>query len=77
MANHVVKITQSEFGESPNADCWHLVSPITSEPATLCGGEYFGVGLSDAEYKEKTVERGGVTCPECLRIIKFMKAVKL
>lgn len=76
MANRVVKITKSEFGESQASE-WHLVSPVTAEPATLCGGEYFGFGQSDAEFKEKTVSRGGVTCQECLRIVQAMKAVKL
>ncbi len=76
MANRVVKITRSEFGETTSSD-WHLVSPITAEPATLCGGEYFVLGQSDAEFKEKTVSRGGVTCQECLRIIQAVKAVKL
>ncbi|MGI4260856.1 hypothetical protein ACR2VJ_27595, partial [Klebsiella pneumoniae] len=76
MSNRVVKIIKSEFGESQPSD-WHLVSPITVEPATLCGGEYFGVGQSDAEFEEKTVSRGGVTCQECLRIIRAVKAVKL
>lgn len=76
MANHVVKITKSEFGESQTSN-WHLVSPITAEPATLCGGEYFGLGQSDAEFEEKSVSRGGVTCQVCLRIIQAVKAVKL
>ncbi|EKP0311613.1 hypothetical protein ACTG16_22880 [Aeromonas sp. 23P] len=76
MANHVVKLTSSEFGESHSSE-WHLVSPILSEPATLCGGEYYGEGQSHAQFEEKIVPKGGVTCEECLRIIRFMKATKL
>lgn len=75
MGNRVVKIIKSEFGETESSE-WHLVSPITAEPSTLCGGEFFGIGQSDAEFKEKTVSRGGVTCEECLRIIQAIKEVK-
>ena len=76
MANHVVRIKKSEGGESLHQG-WHLVSPASPEPSTLCGGEYFGFGLSGAEFDEKWVERGGVTCPACLEIIRAIKAVKL
>jgi len=56
---------------------WHLVYHHGSGDQTLCEGEYFGGGESGCEFETKEVKRGGITCPNCLEIIKNMKAVKL
>lgn len=77
MANELVRIIRGEDEGGDRDAPWHLVSPVVAESATLCGSEYFGCGQSDLECELKTTAKGGVTCQECLRIIKAIKAVKL
>lgn len=75
--NFLVKILSSDDGEKRDNPVWCLVHVITGGNATLCGGEFFGEGESSCSYETKRTERGGITCEECLRIIKEIKSVKL
>ena len=78
MPNQLVKLITNDDGAVIDTPYWHLVSPVfQADPSLLCTGEFFGEGQSGCEYEEKTVIKGGVTCPQCLRIIKEIKSVKL
>lgn len=78
--NRLVKILTDDSGIERRVELqyWHLVDPTNAiGDATLCEGEFFGVGESGCDYQTKQVQRGGITCPECLSKIKTIKAVKL
>lgn len=75
--NELVKILIDNDGEKRTDPTWCLISPISGDPATLCGGEFFGAGQSDCIYKLKNVKRGGITCVRCRGIIREIKEVKL
>jgi len=77
--NHLVKILSSDSGDPrPKSEqFWHYVHFPCGDPATLCQSEYYGPGQSGCDYEEKHTERGGITCPSCLGIIKEIKAIKL
>jgi hypothetical protein len=74
--NNLVKIITDEDG-SPVEPLWHLASFGGGSPVVLCDGQVFGYGEGDAVFEEKTMRRGGITCPCCIDHIKLMKAVKL
>lgn len=76
--NHLVKILSDNAGEIRDKDFqyWHFVSNKGGSQ-TLCEGEFFGYGESGCEFEEKSVERGGITCPKCLEFIKEIKSIKL
>lgn len=76
MTNHLVKFYTNDDGDLVNDD-WHLISDTCTSPCKLCTGEVFGYGEGEATYITKTVERGGITCKQCLIDIKILKAVKL
>lgn len=78
MSNNLVKIIRDDDGNLTDNDTWHLVDPAEPcGPCALCTGEFFGPGESDVEYSIKTVERGGVTCTRCMKMLRIYKAVKL
>lgn len=70
----VVKIKVNDDGEKQKFAKWHYVNFHGSGENALCTGEYFGEGEGSAEFDKK---RGKITCPECVRIIKELKAVRL
>jgi len=78
MGHSVVKILSDDCGEKREKEFqfWHYVANKGGSQ-TLCQGEFFGVGESGCEFKTKFVERGGITCPECLKEIKEIKSIKL
>lgn len=53
---------------------WHA-SLSTDTLRTVCGDALDADG--DFEYITKTVNKGGITCGDCLRIIKDIKAIRL
>lgn len=77
--NRLVRITVNDDGDAQDTGhLWHLVDPANGQgDAALCTGEFFGHGESRCEYEIKTAARGGITCPECLAILRLHKAVKL
>lgn len=77
MPHEVVKITIDDDGEKVDEPKWHLVVIGEDAHQTLCTGEFYGEGVSNCVYKTKTVNRGGITCPECLDIIRVIKNIKL
>ena len=76
--NHLVKILTDDYGEPREKylQYWHYVVDRGGNQ-TLCEGEFFGAGESGCEFEEKSVSRGGITCPKCLQHIKEIKAIKL
>ncbi|MEM6886269.1 MAG: hypothetical protein AAF571_14690 [Verrucomicrobiota bacterium] len=78
--NEVVKLIKNEDNEIiPESErVWCLVDPgIGDAKRTFCEGEVYGFGEGNANGIEKTVKRGGITCPACLAKLKNYKAVKL
>lgn len=76
--NHLVRILIDDSGDkAPKPGDWHLVVNEAGSDMALCSGEVFGEGEGTAVFKEKQVKRGGVTCPDCLRRIRFFKQVRL
>lgn len=52
---------------------WHLYSKGVGD------GEFTGCGLAVVDYDHKTEskEKGGITCKNCLEVIKYYKSIKL
>ena len=76
MTHKLIKITtpDSFTDESVIDGYWHLLSKNYGDPQVLCSGIFLVDGM---DYVEKEVKRGGITCPDCLRLVRAYKAVKL
>lgn len=76
MGHTLVKITSPDsFADDSIIDgYWHLLSATYGDDQMFCSGCFLVDGMG---YQEKIVERGGITCPDCLRLIKVYKDVKL
>lgn len=78
MAHELVKITVDDDGDEKPDPKWCLVDPTNGGgPATMCTAEFFGYGESGCVYEIKAVKRGGITCEDCLKKIRLIKAIKL
>lgn len=77
MSHEIVKIKVDDNGEKRLYAKWHWITDQAGVLRTLCDGEAFGIGDSGAVYETKIVKKGGVTCSECLRLIKMFKSIKL
>jgi hypothetical protein len=75
--NLVTILTDEDGLPHEKAGKWHLVQNFGDSSRTVCSGEVFGYGEGSATYKTKVVKRGGITCENCLRIIKWHKSIKL
>lgn len=75
----VVKFTVDPMGDpTPKEDqVWHLMREYDGAPRAFCSGEVYGEGESRAEYKEKDVKVGGISCPKCMEMIKGIKSIRL
>lgn len=79
----ILKMTRNEEGEKkPYGNLWHAGGTDGGVNSLLCSGEVFDEeGSVDAEgfakCISKEVPRGGITCPNCLAIIRQIKAIKL
>lgn len=74
--SYVVMITTRDRGDIVRKEdrVWCYVHSSSGSSVTLCTNEVFGYGEGGAEYKTKD---GKITCPDCLAIIKKIKAIKL
>lgn len=72
--NYLVKILVNDDGEKEENPKWHLQDPW--DVMTFCQGELFDAA-TDCEFIQKNSDRGGITCPDCLRKVREIKAVKL
>jgi hypothetical protein len=76
--NNLVRITVNDDGDDVFKPKWCIFGLVYNDAArTLCTGEVFGYGEGEAVYTTKEVVRGGITCPNCITIIKTIKSVKL
>lgn len=71
MSNDLVKFLTHETDDIPEG--WHLTSNGSQH------GEYTACGLAIPEYETegKTMQRGGITCENCLAVIRYFKSIKL
>lgn len=51
---------------------WHLNAQTGDGEFTACGNS-----IVDYDHTSKEVNKGGVTCPDCLELIRYYKSVKL
>ena len=78
MSHTVVKINADEDGEPTDDKRWHLISPAPSdEGRTLCDGTDMTSISERVHYASKEVARGGISCADCLEIVKKFKSIKL
>jgi hypothetical protein len=77
MSHRLVKILSYDDGEKANRRGWCWIVNNDGTDRTLCDGVAFGFGDSGCEYKQRVVERGGITCKTCLKLIKEFKAIAL
>lgn len=75
--HQVVQLITDDDGDKTDDQRWHYVVSFDGADRTLCTLHVFGFGESVAEFNEKTVKKGGITCESCLRIIKEFKTIKL
>ena len=76
MTHRLIKITTPDrfTDESVIDGYWHLLSKNYGDAQVLCSGLFLVNGMG---YVEKEVKRGGITCHDCLRLVRAYKAVKL
>lgn len=77
MSHEVVKILVNNDGDTVDDPKWCYSFEVSGSSVTLCSGEVFGYGEGNAEYKTKVVAKGGITCNDCLSIIREIKSIKL
>lgn len=77
MAHQCVKIKVTDDGIKRKHAKWCLAVEEASVSRTLCTGDVFEYGDSNGKYESKVVERGGITCPDCIAIIKSYKRIRL
>jgi hypothetical protein len=80
--NNIVKQLVNDDGAKIPEDeqVWHLQRDISGDTALLCTGEFIHYGSASGNgeiYELKETKKGGITCPDCLGIIREFKAVKL
>lgn len=80
MTHRVYKIDMDNSphydGGHSTDDKWHILAIGADDARILCSNLAIGAA-GDVELISKTVERGGITCPDCLNYVKTMKAIKL
>lgn len=56
---------------------WHLVGSQLDEERTVCFGDALDEYEASAEgFAMREVARGGITCEDCLRVVRSFKAIK-
>ena len=79
MTHTLVQITlnNDEIATEKKDLKWCFVHEGAGCRMTLCTAEVFDYGDGVAKGEIKEVKRGGITCTECISIIKRFKSVKL
>lgn len=80
--NHLVKCLVNDDGEEVSLEdqVWCATTHINGDPAVLCTGNfttYSCGGNENTEYIFKSVKRGGITCRDCLAILREYNGYKL
>ncbi len=65
----LVRITHNDDGDKTDRKDWCAIEIHGDSERSLCTGEAFGPGESNARYKLKT---GKVTCFRCKKIITYI-----
>lgn len=80
MANSLIKMKISDDDDSIEVEeqkwCLADPAPYRGTPRVLCTGDVLDTDTV-SEWEEKMVIRGGITCEQCIAIIKAYKTVKL
>ena len=76
--NSLIKIIIDDDGAEYQNDYWHLIcNPPKSDTArVLCTSEAIDA-CSAVDGESKLRKRGGITCPDCLAVIKYYKNIKI
>lgn len=73
----IVKLITNDDGQKVTEPKWCLSVMFGDSDRTFCTGECYGYGEGIAEFKEKTVDKGGITCHICKRMINEIKSVRM
>jgi len=74
--NSLIKLTKTDDGDVCIEDqFWHLLTASGDTVRTACG--YAIDGCSDNDGPRKNIQRGGITCDQCIATIKEYKEVRL
>lgn len=72
----IVKILDFETGIPDSKPKWHLSYDYDDADRAFCNGQVYGYGESEVRFETKKVEKGGITCSHCLKMIKEIKSIK-
>jgi hypothetical protein len=70
---NVVKLITDDDGNKHISNSWHYIYCGDGANRTFCTLECFGFGESALKFK---IKKGKINCPDCIRIINKIKAVK-
>lgn len=71
----LVKILIDDDGKKGD-NKFHVLTNYGDTTRVLCSGEAID-GSTEVNSISKEVERGGITCKDCLDIVKWFKQIKL
>ena len=77
MAHKIVKMFTDEDGEVFEFPTWCLSIHKAGVDMRLCDGLVYGYGIGGAQVITKMVNKGAITCEDCLLEIKTIKSIKL
>lgn len=75
MGHKLIKYTKGgrfEHEDIEGLKGWHIETTLADGEFTACG-----MAVVDYDHDSKIVEKGGITCPHCLEVIKYYKQIKL
>ena len=72
--NKLIRLHAFDGDPMPNDEHW-CATCSTDTLRTVCG--YALDACADYRADTKTVQRGGITCPACIEVIKQIKDIKL
>lgn len=78
MANKLVKWKTDMYGEPihKSDQMWHAVIVSADEEVSCCDHQILDKNEPDLEWDIKFRNAGGITCPDCIEMIKQYKAIK-
>jgi hypothetical protein len=71
----LVKILTDDLGKNGDGK-FHVLTNYGDTNRTLCTGEAVD-GSTNVNPMFKEVKRGGITCDECLSIVRWFKQIKI
>ncbi len=73
---NLVKIMVNDDGDNVDNPKWHIIGHYLDARRTLCGGEVFGYGSSNAKYEVKEGTMKDCDCNRCKAIVRWYKELK-